>query len=142
MANVRSKKETTKELPKLSQNEVDKKFNRFLEEVKVTNDYLKHIATLDTGSILIMVTFLQKSDKAGSGSLVALSAFLFIISLTGIIAAQGLLTMHTSRNVDNSENFPSITERKLYRSAINLGHFCFVLGVATLAVFIFYTLQI
>lgn len=39
--------------------ELEKYFNRFAEGVKITSDHLKHIVTLDTGSIIILGTFSQ-----------------------------------------------------------------------------------
>jgi len=141
MAKTKGIKEESKVKHENSSIEMEKKFNRFLEEAKLTNDYMKHIATLDTGSILIMASFLQKNVQQGAGSLVALAAFCFILSLAGVIVAQDLMTHYVSSSVDDVNRIPSEKSKWFYRIPIWLAYLGFVIGISILGVFIFYNLQ-
>jgi hypothetical protein len=59
------------------------------EQTKLAHDYLKHLATLTTGSILLLVTFLEKflTNLRGKWA-ITVSLCLFTISIVCNIAAQ------------------------------------------------------
>lgn len=126
-----SKKET-------AEAENEKKFSRFLEEAKLTNDYMKHIATLDTGSILIMVAFLQKSAKQGSEFFVFLAAFAFVTSLTGVVP-QRTIVNYVSDSTSSMTKIPSGKEKFAYRLTNDIAYFSFLIAIGILLGFIFYT---
>jgi len=115
----------------------EKRFNRFLEEIKITNDFLKHIATLDTGSILIMATFLRTPTKPFTGVFVGFAALSFVISLLNIVLAQNTMVTQTSRSVDDINKVP-LGWNKLYRLNIYGAFIFFFVGLLILGAFVFY----
>ena|SRR5215210_487575 len=61
----------------------------FVEAKKLLHDYLKHLATLSTGSILVMVTFLEKLfQKPEWKLLVSVSLVGFMLSVVMCILVQ------------------------------------------------------
>lgn len=87
--------------------ENEKRYNRFIEEIKLRSDYLKHVATLDTGSILIITTFLQRPIAPGTNILITISIMSFLLSLLIVNITQYMLTNHLSDSVDNIEGVAS-----------------------------------
>jgi hypothetical protein len=119
---------------------MDERFDRFLEEAKLTNDYMKHIATLDTGSILIMVAFLNKPLKPGAEIIVFLAAFAFITSLTGVVMSQRAMVNYVSDARDDVKKIPIGREKNAYRIAHDAAFFFFLLAIGILLGFILYTM--
>jgi Na+-transporting NADH:ubiquinone oxidoreductase subunit NqrE len=61
---------------------------RAAEESKLAHDYLKHVTTLSTGSLVLMVTFLEKLiSKRQWGFLVDVSFVSFLVSIVSAVAA-------------------------------------------------------
>ncbi len=94
--------------------EYEKRFNRYLEETKITSDYLKHLATLDTGLIVVIGAFLQRFIDSNQSELAFLSAGLFLISLIGIVTSQTILVFMISRYADNIKVIPKRGEKMRY----------------------------
>ncbi len=64
-------------------------FSQWIEIRKLLIDYLKHLATLDTASILLIVTFMDKlSAPLRDKEAAVFALLLFIISLLGIALSQ------------------------------------------------------
>jgi uncharacterized membrane protein YjdF len=120
----------------------EKRYNRFVEEAKFKHDYLKHVATLDTGSIVLMATFLQKSDSRGQGKLLAFSAACFFISIICVVAVQNLLAHHLANAVDDIKMLPTEKQKCQYNSSMIIAYLGFVSGLALLAAFVYGNLEI
>ncbi len=59
------------------------------EESKLAHDYLKHLATLNTGALLLIVTFLEKLFQRPEWPfLVGVSIVCFLIGVVSTVAAQ------------------------------------------------------
>ena len=103
-----------------------------IERYKLIFDYLKHLTTLSTGSIVIMATFLDKLLKAPEWP------FLAIVSIIGFLIAVVFSVMtHTLFLVDLPVRaFPTKEwEKTLGGSFLFLTWFGFLLGVISLGVF-------
>jgi hypothetical protein len=71
-----------------------------LERLQLENDLAKHIATLNTASILIVTAFLEKlSANPERKDLVGYALVGFIISLIGVLVYQFALVMEASGRV-------------------------------------------
>lgn len=136
---VKAKENKAKTKEENNSIEIEKKFNRFLEEVKITNDYLKHIATLDTGSIVILATFLQRSDRPNGESLLAFSVIFLVASLAGVVATQIDLVNRLSASADDVNMVPLKIEKIVYRIGTYIAYTGFILGLSCLGTFVFYT---
>lgn len=67
----------------------DQRFQRDLQSYAQEQDFCKHLATLDTGSIVLLATFLEKLSARPDGKfLVALSLVAFACSIVGTIFVQ------------------------------------------------------
>ncbi len=67
---------------------VDEKIQRDLLSYQQEQDFLKHLSTLNTGSILIIVTFLENLFKHPEWKfLVGISLVAFIVSILGCVTA-------------------------------------------------------
>jgi hypothetical protein len=120
--------------------EAERKFNRFLEEAKITNDYLKHIATLDTGSIVIMATFVQRYDPLYAGSLLVFAVMFLVASLAGVVATQIDIVNRLSSAAESLDKTPHKIEKVVYRVGTYIAYIGFILGLACLGTFIVYTI--
>ena len=114
-----------------------------------TRDHLKHMNTLNTGSILITIAFLAKVFECPKGMwIVAISIMAFVISLLCSLYAMNnainiRMLMSTIKNMALSENWEEfkiadeILNKKLKRGkfgerAANIGFF---IGITTLVIF-------
>lgn len=103
-----------------------------MERYKLLTDYLKHLTTLSTGSILLLAAFLEKIFHNPSyKSFVVLSLTGFMISVVASIIA------HTYAIID----FPG-DEPTFRREQANIGSYAlliawlgFLVGVACLTIF-------
>lgn len=138
MARAKNKKVTTKELPELAPEEIEKKFGRFLEEVKLTNDFMKHLATLSTGAILITSAFFENTTKPEAGFLVFLAMFAFVTSLTIIVLTQKTLVTHISETTDSLKKIPNAKNKIAFKFLINVAYFSFLIAIGFLLTFVFY----
>jgi hypothetical protein len=120
----------------------DVKFH--LERLQLENDLAKHIATLDTASILIVTTFLEKlSANPARKELVGLALAGFIVSLIGVLVYEFALVMEASGRVyrQDLEKTPAYLSRMLTQgSGVAIGFTCFVGGLISLAIFAFVNL--
>jgi hypothetical protein len=67
----------------------DQRHERELEFRRLLHDYIKHLATLSTGSILLIITFREKlSDRPHWTWMVAIAMACFAISLLASVIAQ------------------------------------------------------
>jgi hypothetical protein len=133
---------TKNNLPKEDTVQDEKRYNRFVEEAKFKHDYLKHVATLNTGSIVVMATFLQRSDMSGQGTLLAISAACFFISIVCVVAVQNLLAHHLANAVDDIKMLPTEKQKRQYNSSTIIAYMGFVSGLALLAAFVYRNLEI
>ena len=110
-----------------------------LERLQLENDLAKHIATLDTGSILIVVTFLEKLSKnPARKELIALALAGFIISLLGVLIYEFALVMEASGRVyrqDMDRKTAFVSRMLIQGSGVALGFTCFAGGLIALAIF-------
>jgi hypothetical protein len=101
------------------------------EPFELQLDYLKHLTTLSTGSILIIVTFLEKLFKQPQWKFlvpVSLSCFLFTV-LTSLLAMS--LTMALAEeSIDNNSPWENVRIGSTYVSLCS-----FFIGLLALVVF-------
>lgn len=108
--------------------------NIVIEHAKSQIDYVKHITTLSTGSILILATFLEKVFEAPHWKTLVVISFLgFILSVVCAVVAHTLL-------IGNKDMFvePDIsTGAKAYSIVIVLlvMWISFLVGIISLGVF-------
>ncbi|MBL7885353.1 MAG: hypothetical protein JNJ52_01280 [Flavobacterium sp.] len=105
-----------------------------IEKTKLFNDYIKHLNTLSTGSILLLVTFLEKIFSNPLDKwLVAMSLICFLSSVIGGVAVKTILTLMAYQNVEDNEIHPFILSISYYGTYLLwIG---FLLGIISLAVF-------
>ena len=106
---------------------------RALEEgQKLYFDAMKHLTTLSTGSILILVTFLQKVFYSPKWRILVALAFL---SFIGSIVFSFSRMIHAAHDVGNlghvSEDLLNVSE-----SSYLLAIVCFLVGLICLIVFV------
>lgn len=108
----------------------------FLESYRGFFDYFKHITTLNTGAILIIVAFIERAFKNPEGkSLVVLAFICFVLSLIGSVS-----TMYQYAIKILKEETKSIKkEKKFKRFLISLNFllskYGFIIGMLLLALF-------
>ena len=112
--------------------ENEKVYNRYVEVSKFRSDYLKHIATLDTGSILILATLLQKPISPGTDIFVAISMISFLISLAGVNITQYILADHLLDSVNNIELATSAKQKRINRAFTFFSYLGFGIGISFL----------
>ena len=115
--------------------EKEKRYARFVEETKIRSDYLKHVATLDTGSILIIITFLQKPITPGTNTLITISIISFLLSLLIVNITQYILTNFLSDSVDNIESVASTEQKRIARTLTFLSYAGLGIGLSFLTGF-------
>jgi len=115
--------------------ENEKIYNRYIEVSKFRSDYLKHIATLDTGSILLMATLLQKPISPGTAIFVAISMISFLISLAGVNITQYILVDHLSDSVNNIELATSTKQKRINQTFTFFSYLGFGVGISFLIAF-------
>ena len=80
----------------------DQAFQRDLASYEQEQDFLKHLVTLSTGCILIMVTFLEKLFQQPTWKfLVAVSLVGFALSIFGSLVVHFLSVMQVNKPEDN-----------------------------------------
>ena len=96
-------------------------------------DLYKHIATLSTGAVVILTTFLDKlGSKPHWRALVGLSLGAFAASLLGMVTMQLWSVLHVSRHPDE---VPSRGEQWRRGLVLAAGFGGFVIGLVALTVF-------
>lgn len=127
---------------KLKENEakLDRNEKAILESTKLNFDAIKHLTTLSTGSIVLLVTFLEKIFREGQHWRILIGAALicFIFSIVGCVSdllqnADLITSVALSRNRP-LEHFASLDSNTLQVTI----RFCFVtflIGIMSLTVF-------
>jgi len=132
--------EVKKEENKPNESDNEKRFNRFIEEVKITNDYLKHLATLNIGLIVFTTAFLANPTSSESGGVLLGALICIIISITCLLASQHLLVKEVSESVDDITNIPTKNWKFPYRLSKSIAYISLILGLSFLAVYIAYNI--
>ena len=102
------------------------------EHQKVFHDYLKHLTTLSTGSIVLLAAFLEKLFIQRMWKvLVALSFVAFILSVIAAVAAHTFFVLHFPR----PENKPTEWIKDATAFALLIAWLGFLIGVVSLAIF-------
>jgi hypothetical protein len=102
----------------------------YIEVQKAWMDYLKHVTTLSTGSIVVVATFLDKSKTYAHSFLVVASLAALILS-TVALTFSGFGVMASMRTPGE----PAEGVRRLTASGFVVGLFAFIVGIICLAVF-------
>lgn len=100
-------------------------------------DYLKHISTLATGSLLLIATFLEKLFKQPLHAwYVGLSVGALFTSLVASLLAYSVLVLNYPR-VDDRLHGRTVTdtERNVFAGGIIITWISFVIGIGAMAVF-------
>lgn len=100
-------------------------------------DYLKHVSTLSTGSLLLVTTFLEKFFKDPLYSwCVGLAVGALLLSLIASLAAYSVMVLNFPRNDrEFSKASLSAGEKAVFAGGILVTWFAFLVGVGTLAFF-------
>jgi hypothetical protein len=102
------------------------------EGLKMFYDVFKHLTTLSSGSILLLVTFLAKANQQQPSwrPLVAVSFIGFLVCSVASIVVM-LSTARTIRRNETTDLLPDLTGRLGYCVAV----FGFAVGVLSLTIF-------
>lgn len=108
------------------------KHSEFIEASKLYFDLFKHTTTISTGSILILVTFLEKLFKDPVQKwLVGISLISFIISVMCSLINMFLLSAHIRGNFTNDSS-----ETNTLAGSVMLSVLTFTLGIISFVVFV------
>ena len=99
--------------------------------LKLFFDVFKHLTTLSSGSIVILVTFLDKLAKYSQWqALITISLVGFLVAIVGSIIVM-LSTARTVRRNETTDQLPDVLGNISYAVAVG----GFAIGVVCLAVF-------
>ena len=71
-----------------------------IEGIKLVCDYLKHLTTLSTGSIVLLATFLEKFSSKPGGEVSATIAFIgFAVTILGALVGNGVLVFRAEQGI-------------------------------------------
>jgi hypothetical protein len=112
---------------------LDQRFQRDLASYSQEHDLMKHLATLSTGSIVVLATFLEKLFSHPTWKALVIVAFIgFVLSILGALTWQLLSLLH-------------ISAVRSQRAGLVAGHIVvpvlgaalggFLIGITSLAVF-------
>jgi hypothetical protein len=106
----------------------DKRIDRLGEEAKLAHDYLKHLTTLSTGSLVLIVGFVEKVAQPKGKWIVGIALVSFLLCIIGSVVAMtaNLETMHREEDV---------AFHRTGAIALLLAWFSFLTAVICLAVF-------
>jgi hypothetical protein len=125
---------STKLSKKQKDMELEKRFNRFLEVVKITNDYLKHIATLGSGSIVVMATFMHNFSSEDTKYSASVAIVAFTISLVSAILSHSLFVRRLSTSANDMKMLPAETIRNTFFIPTFIAYLSFIAGISFLAI--------
>jgi hypothetical protein len=103
---------------------------QYVEAQKVVFDYLKHITTLDTGSIVLLTVLLEKFFKAPKWEVLVIPTFTgFMVSITALtFAAFGVIrSIRTPHSVG-----PALVKFTSWSFILGVGGF--IVGIGSLSV--------
>ena len=111
----------------------DQQFQRELASYGQEQDLYKHLATLSTGSVLLLVTFLEKLFARPSWKpLVAVALVAFLVAIVAALGMQLMSVVH----VDSHERMRDrLTNPLLAGSFVVLGFGSFLVGIGALVAF-------
>lgn len=107
-----------------------------LEASKLSFESMKHLTTLDTGAILLMVTFLEKlfANNREWTSLIGIALVLFILSIVAAVSA--LMQTAAIHRAIAINDVPDWRYRELFRMWTKTIALCaFVFGIICLGTF-------
>lgn len=107
------------------------KINQYIETQKTVFDYVKHITTLSTGSVILLATFLEKLFIKPAWKALVLFSFAGFILSTIFLTLSGFAIVRSMRTPENiSPQLVSFTSWSFI-----LGLASFLLGICSLAAF-------
>ena len=110
----------------------EQQFQRNLASYQQEQEFMKHLTTLSTGSIVLIATFLEKLFANPEWKvLVGMALVSFILSIIGTLASHVLSIL----DVENAENQLSRSTGVAGVVAIVLSFGGFLIGIGSLAVF-------
>jgi hypothetical protein len=118
------------------------RYTRLLEMSKLRIDFLKHLATLTSGSIVVISTLLARiTDHTHARILIGISVGCLLLSLlASIVSIQSILRYtQTLLFTDSSSESNFEKCRKSMKDAIRdqtVSHFFFMTGIVLLGVFV------
>ena len=93
-----------KEKRALAEKSANEKIKNRAEAFKQVFELMKHVTTLSSGSILILVTFMEKILKGqGPSSSVGVAFSMFCISIVSALLTMFFLVMHRGESVTDRE---------------------------------------
>jgi len=103
---------------------------KIAEEAKVVHDYYKHLTTLSSGSILIVVTFLEKLTSSPEWQfLVGLSIIAFMVTIVSCVFVS-VYTIETMHYKDEGSWFAVFTGLAVIAAWVG-----FLVGMISLGIF-------
>jgi len=108
-----------------------------IEEVKFLADYVKHLTTLSTGSILVIATFLEKLFARPHWKWAVIAALVgFLISVLGAVGVFTALTFVMSEvNLDNKDFDADTTSASAGKLSLSVTWIGFCMGLLSLTLF-------
>jgi len=110
----------------------EKHYARFSEETKLLSDFLKHIATLDTGVIVVITTFFNNFNHPYLGLIITISLICFAISLTSIVISHFILVNTLAMFSRDLKRLPLDIDRRLYMNLAYIAATGFLSGFSLL----------
>jgi hypothetical protein len=106
--------------------------SNLVEGVKLLYDYMKHLATLSTGSIVVLATFLSRFGSAHWKKMAVIAVVCFVLSIIGNAIAAGVYAMKAETG-----DFSYIKGATATIAAVPflISIVCFVLAMIALATF-------
>lgn len=112
---------------------LEQRFQRNLAGHAQEQDLYKHLATLSTGSIVLLATFAEKFSSRPQARGLLVTAFVaFICSVVGVVVMQALSVLNVERHPDD-ERFTGGAVLFLPTAILAFGGF--LTGIISLAVF-------
>lgn len=104
-----------------------------IEGIKLLYDFLKHLITLCTGSVVLLTAFLPKlPEKTEWGWLARLSLIGFIISMIACLIAAAVIVLRAEEgHFDHTQS----TEAKIETTSFYVGALAFLLSTIALIAF-------
>jgi hypothetical protein len=107
------------------------KIDQYIDTQNIVFEYIKHITTLNTGSVVLLATFLEKLFVRPVWKVLVLVAFSSFILSTIFLSLSGFGIIRSIRTPDNvSEELVSFTSWTFI-----LGMITFLLAVSSLTAF-------
>lgn len=103
-------------IPDVLENIIQMSMQLIREIIKYQFDYFKHMTTLSTGSILIIIAFLEGIFKKPEGIFaVIISIFCFLVSLIGALYMLQVLSGYLNVMLSMVTQVPQVTEENVQK---------------------------